>query len=111
MKDVVLEPQEILALYASPNQVEKGETVMLGDIKSQNQVANSADILKFMFHMYILGPLAEHLHRGGDDVPAGEVGGGGSGSAGEAEVGLGLEGIRGRGGAGGGPQAGKRGKG
>ena len=38
MKDVVLEPQEILALYASPNQVEKGETVMLGDIKSQNQV-------------------------------------------------------------------------
>ena len=37
MKDVVLEPQEILALYASPNQVEKGETVMLGDIKSQNQ--------------------------------------------------------------------------
>ena len=37
MKDVVLEPQEILALYASPNQVEKGETVMLGDIRSQNQ--------------------------------------------------------------------------
>ena len=37
MKDVVLEPQEILALYASPNQVEKGETVMLGDIQSQNQ--------------------------------------------------------------------------
>ena len=37
MKDVVLEPQEILALYASPQQVEKGETVMLGDIKSQNQ--------------------------------------------------------------------------
>ena len=47
MKDVVLEPQEILALYASPNQVEKGETVMLGDIKSQNQVTNSADIFNF----------------------------------------------------------------
>ena len=64
-----------------------------------------------MFHLYILSPsLAEHLHRGGDDVPAGKVGGGGSGSAGKAEVGLGLEGIRGRGG-GGGPQAGKRGEG
>ena len=37
MKDVVLEPQEILALYASPTQLEKGETVMLGGIESQNQ--------------------------------------------------------------------------
>ena len=37
MKDVVLEPQEILALYASKNQQEKGETVMLGKIESQNQ--------------------------------------------------------------------------
>lgn len=37
MKDVVLEPREILALYASPKQLEKGETVMIGDIQSQNQ--------------------------------------------------------------------------
>jgi hypothetical protein len=37
MKDVVLAPQEILALYASPAQLEKGETVMLGDVQSQNQ--------------------------------------------------------------------------
>ena len=44
MKDVVLEPQEILCLYASPNQVEKGETVMLGDIKSQNQGGNSIEV-------------------------------------------------------------------
>ena len=37
MKDVVLQPQEILALYASATQQEKGETVMLGNIQSQNQ--------------------------------------------------------------------------
>lgn len=37
MKDVVAEPQEILALYASQTQLEKGETVLLGDIQSQNQ--------------------------------------------------------------------------
>ena len=49
MKDVVLEPQEILALYASPNQVEKGETVMLGDIKSQNQVSNSVEFNSYDF--------------------------------------------------------------
>ena len=61
------------------------------------------------FKQHVSFDFSEHLHRGGDDVPASEVGGGGSGSAGEAEVGLGLEGIRGRGG--GGPQAGKRGEG
>lgn len=37
MKDVVLEPQEILALYASQSQLEKGGTVMLSKIESQNQ--------------------------------------------------------------------------
>ena len=64
-----------------------------------------------MFHLYILSPsLAEHLHRSGDDVPAGEVGGGGSGSAGEAEDGLGPghAGVRGGGGS---TQARERGKG
>ena len=37
MKDVVLYPQEILALYASPTAQAKGETVMLREIHSQNQ--------------------------------------------------------------------------
>jgi hypothetical protein len=37
LKDVVLDPVEILALYASPAQLEKGETVMLGGVQSQNQ--------------------------------------------------------------------------
>lgn len=37
IKDVVLEPQEILALYASPSQVEKGETVMLSLLLGHGQ--------------------------------------------------------------------------
>ena len=37
MRDVVLEPQEILALYASEAQLERGHTVRLGDLKCQNQ--------------------------------------------------------------------------
>ncbi len=37
LKDVVLEPQEILALFASQKQQEKGEIVMLRDIHCQNQ--------------------------------------------------------------------------
>jgi len=34
---VVLEPQEILALYASPAEMDKGEHVTLGSMQSQNQ--------------------------------------------------------------------------
>ena len=37
MRDVVLEPVEILALYASVKSVQRGETIMLRDIKCQNQ--------------------------------------------------------------------------
>ena len=37
MRDVVLEPQEILALYASEAQLERGHTVTLADVKCQNQ--------------------------------------------------------------------------
>ena len=37
MRDVVLEPQEILALYASEAQLGRGHTVTLGDVKCQNQ--------------------------------------------------------------------------
>ena len=36
-RDVVLKPNEMLALYASQKQVEKGETVTLGSIQAQNQ--------------------------------------------------------------------------
>ena len=38
MRDVVLDPTEILALYASPKSLQRGETIMLRDIKCQNQV-------------------------------------------------------------------------
>uniref|UniRef100_T1J9T1 non-specific serine/threonine protein kinase n=1 Tax=Strigamia maritima TaxID=126957 RepID=T1J9T1_STRMM len=37
MKDVLLQPQEILALYASPAQINKGETVNLSSIRCQGQ--------------------------------------------------------------------------
>ncbi|XP_018009884.1 serine/threonine-protein kinase Nek8-like [Hyalella azteca] len=37
LKDVLLQPQEILALYASPAQVAKGETVNLASLNCQNQ--------------------------------------------------------------------------
>lgn len=39
MKDVVTKPQEILALYASKMEMEKGEHVTLGQVQSQNQVS------------------------------------------------------------------------
>jgi hypothetical protein len=38
LKDVVTKPQEILALYASKAELDKGEMVTLGQIQSQNQV-------------------------------------------------------------------------
>ncbi len=37
MKDVVARPQEILALYASKTEMDKGEVVTLGQVQSQNQ--------------------------------------------------------------------------
>ena len=37
MRDVVLEPQEILALYSSDAQLDRGHTVMLHGLKCQNQ--------------------------------------------------------------------------
>ncbi|KAK7065524.1 hypothetical protein SK128_006706 [Halocaridina rubra] len=37
MRDVLLNPQEILALYASPAQISKGETVNLASLHCQNQ--------------------------------------------------------------------------
>ncbi|CAL4067725.1 unnamed protein product, partial [Meganyctiphanes norvegica] len=37
MRDVILQPQEILALYASPSQIAKGETVSLSTLHCQNQ--------------------------------------------------------------------------
>ncbi len=39
MKDVVTKPQEILALYASKTEMDKGEHVTLGQVQSQNQVS------------------------------------------------------------------------
>ena len=41
MRDVVLDPTEILALYASPKSLQRGETIMLRDIKCQNQVCTN----------------------------------------------------------------------
>ena len=37
LRDVVLEPQEILALYSSDAQLDRGHTVMLHSLKAQNQ--------------------------------------------------------------------------
>ena len=37
MRDVVLDPQEMLALYSSEAQLDRGHTVMLNSIKCQNQ--------------------------------------------------------------------------
>ena len=37
LRDVVLEPQEILALYSSDAQLDRGHTVMLHSLKCQNQ--------------------------------------------------------------------------
>ncbi|KAK4312033.1 hypothetical protein Pmani_016499 [Petrolisthes manimaculis] len=37
LRDVLLQPQEILALYASPSQIAKGETVNLASLHCQNQ--------------------------------------------------------------------------
>ncbi|CAG0891893.1 unnamed protein product [Cyprideis torosa] len=37
LRDVILEPLEILALYASPAQIQKGEIVNLASVHSQNQ--------------------------------------------------------------------------
>ena len=37
IRDIVLEPQEMLALYASEAQMDKGHTVMLNSVKCHNQ--------------------------------------------------------------------------
>ena len=37
MRDVVLDPQEMLAMYSSEAQLERGHTVMLNSVKCQNQ--------------------------------------------------------------------------
>ena len=55
IRDIVLEPQEMLALYASEAQMDKGHTVMLNSVKCHNQ------------NIFIVVETTCPLHRSGNN--------------------------------------------
>ena len=56
IRDIVLEPQEMLALYASEAQMDKGHTVMLNSVKCHNQ------------NIFIVVETTCPLHRSGNNL-------------------------------------------